>query len=110
MRWAIYAEGQRPIESLNPMLDITAPQGAPDGVHRIHCAGVNQSGLENGAVIKDGAFVIKPTVQAAFKAACQADGIDAEEAAANGWEPEHPFIEDWTWNPAQQWLEMGAGS
>lgn len=53
-------------------LDLTAPPGAPDGLHRVHYDDRNYTGAGAAAIIANGQFHARTTAYAAMMAACQA--------------------------------------
>jgi len=61
MEWSIYVEGQN-FEDDTWVVDISTD--APDGVYPVVFPYINVIGNGNGVTVKDGEFVLEPTMEA----------------------------------------------
>ena len=96
----------------NIRLDYTAPEGTPDGVHRVrHTSwgkGSNE-GYGEGVVVKDGKFEPISTEEAVLTAVALSFYADPMEVRI-GDELNHVFIEGFSWNEELQLLDVFMGS
>lgn len=90
------------------LLDMSAPQGAPDGTHCVYEA--HHKGYAYGAEIKDGDFVPGPTVNAVFSAACQSYDTTPEDVLEGQDGIDDVYIERFEWDHTLQALRVTLGS
>ena len=124
MVWTIYAPGwekayhdalpadatdEEDMREFNKVeLDLTAPEGTPDGTLTVvHASG---KGVAEGVEVKDGQFVPDPTSAAAYAAVCRSYGVDEAKIASDEIVIDHVFIERWEWNEDEQVLVLVTGS
>ena len=92
-------------------LDFTAPEGAPDGTHKVYVAHYDHPpryGLN--AVIRDGMFVPEPTDGAVLEAACNTFGANILDVRRTRKGMEKRFIEAFAWGERRGALRVQLGS
>ena len=95
----------------NMDLDISAPEGAPDGVHRVSCKGWAGEGTASGAIIENGRFEPKSMALTSYHGPCKAFGDeDPEQIRRNGEQIDHYFIESVAWDEKSHMVLIEVGS
>ena len=95
------------------LLDLTAPEGVPDGMYPVyHCAGLNKhdEGKSVGVMVCNGQFVPEPTQASVFEAVCQSYGVTADDVRTGKEFINHVFIEGLDWDDERRAFKVTTGS
>lgn len=84
-------------------LDLTAPPGAPDGLHQVHYDDPNYTGAGSAAIIANGRFHARTAAYAAMLAAC--DALKTRPGRLD-----HVYIEAWRYDQETGRLYVTLGS
>ena len=128
MRWSIYdresydafdakpytTKEQNNLDYRTIMLDLRAPAGTPDGIHKVrHQSGwrdMPQEGVSVGVIVRNGLFLPDPTEATVFEAVCKSYNVPETSIRARLNVIDHVFIEQFKWNPEWGGLEVQTGS
>ena len=93
-------------------LDFTAPEGTPDGVHRVREKYVHgpKQPVVHGVEVRDGRFVIEPTEDAVLRLVCAEYEVTADSVRSGEEGIDHVYIERFFWNAEENLLEVSIGS
>ena len=104
-------------ESDDPVLNLDAPDGLPDGVYdgRTYWCDEDRKYRQKGIEIKDGKFVPKRTAYTIYRIMVGAYKLDTKE---RNWVPyceetqeiHHYFMDGIEWNEKDQCFDLGMGS
>ena len=96
------------------VLDLRAPDGTPDGIHKVrHRSGwqdMPQEGVSVGALVKNGLFLPDPTQATVFEAVCKSYNVPDTSIRARLDVIDHVYIEKFKWDPEWGGLEVTTGS
>ena len=94
----------------NVRLDLSAPEGCPDGVHVVRHGRADSFGEGKGAKVVAGQFDPRSTDDAVLDAVCRSYGCLAGDVRKGTDGTDHVFIEGWRWDGEQQVLWVSTGS
>lgn len=94
----------------NILLDMRAPEDAPDGLHPLLCTQGDEEGRTAGVLIKDGHFHAENIANACLEAVCHSYGITADDVRTGREQIDHVYIERFRWDPERRILQLTVGS
>lgn len=100
-----------PMEFRDEPLDLSAPEGLPDGQYEAMVShGIKRRGHAAGVEIRDGMFVPGPTARAILKAACRCRDAPELSALAGNHVIDHIFVEGHRYHADLETIEFFMGS
>ncbi len=96
------------------LLDLRAPEGTPDGIHKVQhrsgWTGMPTPGVSVGVIVRDGRFLPDPTEATVYEAVCKSYAIPEAAILARQDVINHVFIESFEWDPEWGGLLVHTGS
>lgn len=92
------------------VLDLRAPEGAPDGIHTVYHVSRQGRGQSCGVIVRDGMFVPHPTQAAILEAVAKSYNVNPADIRAGRDSIHHIFVEDIAWNPSEGKIAVYMGS
>ena len=91
----------------NILLDLSAPDDIPDGVHNVY---YYEGDLVSGVTVKDREFVPGPTVDAVLETVCSLYRITGKDVKEGREGLDHVYIEGFEWDKERQAIQVHLGS
>ena len=92
------------------LLDLTAPEGTPDGILTLFHDNLGSIGTSCGVIVRDCQFVPHPTQNAIMETVAKSCGVDPADLRQGKAAINYIFIEAFDWHPDTQRLEVFTGS
>ena len=92
------------------LLDMTAPQGLPDGTYNLTCDRGPQTVTTSRVIVKDGRFIPENIHEATLDTACRSFRIDPDAVRSGKTPvPDHKHIDAVTYCPSRNTLVLQLG-
>ena len=109
MVWSVYS-GELATEYGNTELDLSAPEGMPDGAFSVTHGGVVGLSTVFGVEVQDGYIVPGPSARAMFRAVCLSEDWTDDEIDSGEAQTDHIFVEFLKWDSESNTVQVFTGS